>query len=80
MIIKFGLFRKNWDIQFIVKGFAGSGKTVLALWNAQEIVKTQLGSFYFIVYTKALRQFIDDGVKEVGLPPGRVLHYYEWKD
>ncbi|MBK8706789.1 MAG: DUF2075 domain-containing protein [Saprospiraceae bacterium] len=64
---------------FVVKGCAGSGKTVLALWKAREIARTGLGSYYVIVYTKALRQFINDGIEETGLSHDRVTHHYEWK-
>jgi superfamily I DNA/RNA helicase len=73
------IIQKKMDRSFIVKGCAGSGKTVLALWKAKEIATAKLGSYYFIVYTKALRQFIDDGVKEVGLEKGRVLHFAHWE-
>ena len=73
------IIQKRMDRSFIVKGCAGSGKTVLALWKAKEIATAKLGSFYLIVYTKALRQFINDGVKEVGLEHGRVLHFHQWE-
>ncbi|MDM9630232.1 ATP-binding domain-containing protein [Robiginitalea aurantiaca] len=73
------IIQKKINNSFVVKGCAGSGKTVLALWKAREIEDTEIGSYYFIVYTKALRQFINDGVDEVGLEHSRVVHYYKWK-
>ncbi|QAA80880.1 DUF2075 domain-containing protein [Aequorivita sp. H23M31] len=74
------IIQKKIDQSFVVKGCAGSGKTVLALWKAREISEANLGSYYFIVYTKALRQFINDGVNETGLAQDRVVHHYRWKN
>lgn len=73
------IIQRQMDNSFIVKGCAGSGKTVLALWRAKEIDEAELGSYYVIVYTKALRQFIDDGVKDIGLSDRKVVHHYQWK-
>ncbi len=73
------VIQKKMSKSFVVKGCAGSGKTVLALWKAKEIADSNLGTFYFVVYTKALRQFINDGVREIGLPDSRVVHHYKWK-
>ncbi len=64
----------------VVKGCAGSGKTVLALWRAKEIEEQGLGSYYVIVFTKALRQFISDGVRALDLQEGRVLYHWQWKN
>ena len=74
------IIQKKMSNSFVVKGCAGSGKTVLALWKAREIADSNLGSYYMIVYTKALRQFINDGVDEIGLADNRVIHYYNWKN
>lgn len=73
------IIQKKIDHSFVVKGCAGSGKTVLALWKARAISDAKLGSYYFIVYTKALRQFINDGVDETGLAQDRVVHHYRWR-
>jgi len=73
------IIQKKITQSFIVEGCAGSGKTVLALWKAREIFEAKLGSFYFVVYTKALRQFINDGVEVAGIPSDRVLHHYQWR-
>ena len=73
------IIQRQMDNSFIVKGCAGSGKTVLALWRAKEIDEAGLGSYYVIVYTKALRQFIDDGVKDIGLSERNVVHHWQWK-
>lgn len=74
------IIQKKMNSSFVVKGCAGSGKTVLALWKAREIDDAELGSYYVVVYTKALRQFINDGVEEIGLSQRRVLHHYQWKN
>ncbi|TDQ15192.1 AAA domain-containing protein [Algoriphagus boseongensis] len=73
------IIQKKMSASFIVKGCAGSGKTVLALWKAKEIADAKLGSYYVIVYTKALRQFINDGVREIGIDGNHVLHHHSWK-
>jgi superfamily I DNA/RNA helicase len=74
------IIQKKINNSFVVKGSAGSGKTVLALWKAREIEDAKLGSYYVVVYTKALRQFVNDGVNEVGLSQSRVVHHWYWKN
>jgi DNA helicase IV len=65
---------------FIVKGCAGSGKSILALWKVKQIQEEKMGSYYFIVFTKTLRQYMKDGITQVGLSEDRVLYYNEWKN
>lgn len=60
---------------YLIEGCAGSGKTILALQKAKEIQDTEKGSYLVIVYTKALKSFIKDGVKSLGLNPHRVCHF-----
>lgn len=74
------IIQKKMSSSFVVKGCAGSGKTVLALWKAREINDANLGSYYVVVYTKALRQFINDGINEIGLSQSRVVHFEQWKN
>ena len=74
------IIQKKMSNSFVVKGCAGSGKTVLALWKAREIDEAELGSYYVIVYTKALRQFINDGVNEIGLSQNKVVYFNQWKN
>jgi superfamily I DNA/RNA helicase len=75
------IYLKGIDKSFIVKGCAGSGKTNLALWQTNKIASSNNGSYYFIVFTKALRKFIDDGLQldEIVIDQSRVLHYHQWK-
>jgi DNA helicase IV len=63
---------------FIVTGCAGSGKTNLAIWKAQDIQSNNKGSFLLIVYTKALRIFIEDGISNAEINRNRVMHYKLW--
>lgn len=63
----------------VVYGAAGSGKTLLALWRAKEIQNLMKDStFSLVVYTKALRRFINAGIEAVGLDKARVVHYQQW--
>lgn len=60
----------------IIKGCAGSGKTLLAVHKAREIQRKNKGSYAIIVYTRALKSFIKDAAAELGLT-GKIL--YEWE-
>lgn len=63
----------------VIKGCAGSGKTLLALHKAKNIQALNQGSFYFIVLTKSLRSFINSGIRELNIPNAKVLYAWEWK-
>src|ERR1700733_16209144 len=68
---------------YIVKGCAGSGKTVLALHRANDIfIQAFAGktpaSFTIVVYTKALGSFIKSGILELGMSLNQVVHYEKW--
>lgn len=67
------------DNSFIVKGCAGSGKSILALWKVKQIQEENKGSFYFIVFTKTLRKYMEDGIVEIGLDGNRIIHFEQWK-
>lgn len=62
----------------IVQGCAGSGKSILALWKAKQIHDAKLGSYYFIVFTKALKKYMKDGIAQLGLNPQNIFHYHAW--
>ena len=64
----------------IIKGCAGSGKTLLAVHKADRIRKKEQGTFYIIVYTKALRAFIQDGIDSLGIPNTNVLYEWQWRE
>ena len=69
------VINKKTDNSYIVKGCAGSGKSILALWKAKQIQEQNKGSYLYIVYTKALRQYMSDGIKQVGLRESNVANF-----
>ena len=76
------VINKRTDNSFIVKGCAGSGKSILALWKAKQIQERGMGSYLYVVYTKALRQYMEDGIREVGLQENNVCHFdacFSWE-
>lgn len=74
------IIRRNLESSFIVKGCAGSGKTVLALWRAKEIAESGNNDYLVIVFTKALKQFINDGINEIGVDESKVMYHWEWEN
>lgn len=69
------VINKKTDNSYIVKGCAGSGKSILALWKAKQIQEQNKGSYLYVVYTKALRQYMSDGIKQVGLRESNVSNF-----
>ena len=69
------VINKKTDNSFIVKGCAGSGKSILALWKAKQIQDEHRGSYLYVVYTKALRQYMNDGIRQVGLSEQNVVNF-----
>ncbi len=74
------IVRRSLNNSFIVKGCAGSGKTVLALWRAKELSEQGNEDYLIIVFTKALKQFIEDGIKTIGVDGTKVMYHWEWKN
>lgn len=60
----------------VICGAAGSGKSLIALHKAKQI--SQLGTFTIIVYTKTLKEYFKDGLKELSLDDN-VYYYNEWR-
>lgn len=69
------VINKKTDNSYIVKGCAGSGKSILALWKAKQIQEQNKGSYLYVVYNKALRQYMSDGIKQVGLSESNVANF-----
>lgn len=69
------VINKKTDSSYIVKGCAGSGKSILALWKAKQIQDEHKGTYLYIVYTKALKQYMSDGIKEIGLQESNVANF-----
>lgn len=68
---------------YLIKGCAGSGKTILALYRANEILiaakaRGEIASFTMVVYTKALQSFIRSGIMELGIGPRQVIYSNQW--
>ncbi|NBL00125.1 MAG: DUF2075 domain-containing protein [Erysipelotrichia bacterium] len=68
------IINKRTDSSFIVKGCAGSGKSILALWKAKQIQENG-NSFLFVIFTKALKQYMKDGIAQIGLSASNVENY-----
>ncbi|MBP3219192.1 MAG: ATP-binding domain-containing protein [Prevotella sp.] len=69
------VINKKTDNSYIVKGCAGSGKSILALWKAKQIQEQNKGSYLYVVYTKALKRYMSDGIKQVGLRESNVANF-----
>jgi len=70
---------------YIVKGCAGSGKTILALLRANDIRIQWLAendgakpSFTLVVYTKTLKEFIRSAIKDMGIDLKQVINSDKW--
>jgi superfamily I DNA/RNA helicase len=63
----------------VVSGCAGSGKSIIALHKAKAIQESALGTYRFIVFTRALNQYMSDGMKSLGLDAACFQYYEEWK-
>lgn len=63
----------------VIKGCAGSGKTLMAAHLAKRLQEQEGSSFYFIVYTKALKAFIGDGIRQLGIENTKVMYAWEWQ-
>ena len=59
----------------IVKGAAGSGKTNMAIYRANQAGNN---TFLIVVYTVALKKMIRYGLSELGLDKDRVVHEWSW--
>lgn len=74
------IINKRTNNSFIVRGCAGSGKSILALWKAKQIQDEGLGSYQVIVLTKALKQYMSDGISQVGLNGNNVDYHWYWEN
>lgn len=59
----------------IVKGAAGSGKTNMAIYRANQASDN---TFVIVVYTVALKKMVRYGLSELGLDKDRVVHEWSW--
>ncbi|MCQ2198107.1 MAG: ATP-binding domain-containing protein [Paludibacteraceae bacterium] len=73
------VINKKTDRSYIVKGCAGSGKSILALWKAKQIQDEQKGTYLYIVFTKALMQYMADGISQIGISKRNVDYHWHWQ-
>ena len=73
------VLNKKVDKSFIVKGCAGSGKSILALWKAHDIVSNNRGSLQIIVFNKALKSYMEEALRAIGISPSLVDYWHHWK-
>ena len=66
------------DKSYILRGCAGSGKSVLALIKAQRIQRERGDNYKIIVFTKALCKYMNCGREELGLR-NNFFYYKEWR-
>jgi hypothetical protein len=64
------------DDNLVVIGAAGSGKTNMAIYRANQAGDRP---FVIVVYTVALKRMVSFGLKELGLDHTRVVHEWSWK-
>jgi superfamily I DNA/RNA helicase len=74
------IINKRTDSSFIVKGCAGSGKSILALWKAKQIQNEGKGTYQLIVFTKALKQYMSDGIQQIGINANNVDYHWHWEN
>lgn len=67
------------ESSLIVRGCAGSGKSVIAFWKLHDIVTNKKGSVQIIVFTRALKDYFVEGCMGEGIDPGLIDYWEHWK-
>lgn len=62
----------------VVSGSAGSGKSLIAVTLAKRVEENQLGGRMIVVYTKALEEYIREGIKTLNFNCN-LTHHELWK-
>lgn len=73
------LLDRTLDRSLVVSGCAGSGKSVIALQKAKRIQAEKGGDYTVIVFTKALKDYMQAGRQELGLNDAFYYHW-DWKN
>ena len=73
------LLDRTLDRSLVVSGCAGSGKSVIALQKAKRIQAKKDGDYTVIVFTKALKDYMQAGRQELGLNDAFYYHW-DWKN
>jgi superfamily I DNA/RNA helicase len=71
---------RHLDKSMIVSGCVGSGKTTIALWKAKQIQDGRRDTYWFIVFTKTLMQYISNGARAIGININNIDYYWSWKN
>ncbi|MBQ8423416.1 MAG: AAA family ATPase [Coprobacter sp.] len=66
------------DRTAVVTGVAGSGKSLVLLKKAKQVA-AQTESYAIIVYTKSLKQFFKDELREIDPTGKHIFYHYQWK-
>ena len=72
------LIEESLNQSMLVAGCAGSGKSLLALKKAEQVINAGF-SVYLIAYTKSLKSFMDEGSNNDKLSP-YCLYHHQWKE
>ena len=73
------LLDRTLDRSLVVSGCAGSGKSVIALQKAKRIQAEKGSDYSVIVFTKALKDYMQGGRQELGLNDAFYYHW-DWKN
>lgn len=73
------LLDRTLDRSLVVSGCAGSGKSVIALQKAKRIQAERGRDYTVIVFTKALKDYMQAGRQELGLNDAFYYHW-DWKN
>ena len=73
------LLDRTLDRSLVVSGCAGSGKSVIALQKAKRIQAERGRDYTVIVFTKALKDYMQAGRQELGLNDDFYYHW-DWKN
>ena len=49
-------------------------------WKAKQIQDEHKGTYLYIVFTKALMQYMADGISQVGIPQRNVDYHWHWQN
>ena len=73
-----GLIDRELNNSMIVSGCAGSGKSVIAIYKAQQIIENG-GDVIMIAYTKSLNRYMQQG-KSLSTSTKNFFYHWEWLD
>ena len=66
------------ESSLIVRGCAGSGKSVIAFWRLHDIVSNNKGTAQIIVFTRSLKDYFVEGCRGEGIDPNLIDYWANW--